>query len=304
MPSIIYIDRQTQERKEEQVYGSTFLELLYGSSFWSRFVGRLFLPLFAKWPFFSSIFGYFQRKNSSKKKIVPFIKKYGVDTSSFLEPVEHFSSFNDFFIRKLKPESRPIFPGDEAAIIPADGRYLFYPEIDRADGFVVKGKKFCLKTLLEDKELASHYAKGSMVIARLCPTDYHRFHFPCDCIPSNTKLINGWLYSVNPIAVKRNIEIFTQNKRTLCMLESSSFGKVLFLEIGATAVGSIYQTYQSGQFYLKGAEKGYFGFGASSLILIFEPGKIIFDPDLLAASKDHLEILCLMGQSMGSKQIQ
>lgn len=297
--SIVYIDRITKKREIEQVYGAQALQFLYGDRFFSKTIGKPLLKLISRAPLFSKLFGFWQNQPWTRKNILPFIKKYGVDSSEFLEPVDSFASFNAFFIRKLKPESRPIASGDQIAIIPADGRYLFYQNIELADGFVVKGQKFNIGTLLGDKTLAANYAHGAMVIARLCPTDYHRFHFPVDCIPSETRLINGCLYSVNPIALKQNVQIFTQNKRCITTLETENFGKVLFIEVGATSVGSMIQTYKPYQNQPKGSEKGYFSFGASSLIVLFEPNKIIFDEDLLEATRQGLEIKCLLGQRLG-----
>lgn len=298
MEAIQYIDRLTGKKQVEKVYGQSALNFLYGPSPLSCLLGTPVRHLLAKTPWISSLVGYYQRLPWSQKKIIPFIQNFGVDPSEFLNSIETFHSFNDFFIRKLKPDSRPIAAGDNVAIIPADGRYLFIPRIDQAEGFVVKGQKFDLCSLLQNETLAKAYAQGTMIIARLCPSDYHRYHFPCDCIPDKTHLINGWLYSVNPIAIKKNVSIFTQNKRTLCRLRTPQFGEVLFLEIGATNVGSIQQTYTPFKDCKKGEEKGYFSFGASSLILLFPPSTLALDSDLLA--HPFQEIRCLMGQSMGS----
>ncbi len=298
MDPITYINRQTGQIEQEKVFGAKALGFLYGNSYLSRFFGPALLQMLAKTPLISASYGWMQQQSWTKQNIRPFIQAFQVDPSEFLENIDHFQSFNDFFIRKLKPKARPIAPGSTTAIMPADGRYLFYPNIEEADGFVVKGEKFNLATLLENERLASHYQHGTMVIARLCPSDYHRFHFPVDCIPGESKLINGWLFSVNPVAIKRDVNIFTQNKRTLCELDTRMFGKVLFMEIGATNVGSIHQTYTPYQFYPKGSEKGYFSFGASSLILLFEPGAIILDSDLI--QHPHVEMRCLMGQSLGT----
>lgn len=295
---IVYINRLTGQKETEKVYGRRALELLYGDRALSRWLSPAVLPLLTRWPFFSAFYGRLQKRPSSVRKIEPFIKAFQLDPEEFLEPVSAFRSFNDFFIRRLKPEARPI-NFYEPAIIPADARYFFYENIDEAEGFIVKGQKFDLRTLLQDDALAEEFSGGSMVIARLCPYDYHRFHFPCDCLPGETFFINGWLYSVNPVAIKRDIEIFTKNKRTLCLLGTPSFGRVLYLEIGATNVGSIHETYTPGKWQSKGAEKGYFEFGASSLILLFQKDTIEFDADLLAATKQGLEIRCLMGQGMG-----
>lgn len=296
---IVYIDRLTRQKNIEKVYGASALQFLYGSGLASLIFGKPLLQLIARWPFFSKLYGYWQKLPFTKGKILPFIQKYHIDQTEFLQPVDAFASFNDFFIRKLKNEARPIVEDDQIAIMPADARYLFFQNIDTAQGFLVKGAKFTLKSLLNDEKLAAAYENGSMVIARLCPTDYHRFHFPVDCTPGTAQLINGWLYSVNPIALKKNIEIFTQNKRAITSLQSNHFGKVLFIEIGATNVGSIIQTYQPEAFAVKGAEKGYFSFGASSIILLFPPNSIEFDSDLLAATEAGFEIRCLFGQSMG-----
>ncbi|MBA2368367.1 MAG: phosphatidylserine decarboxylase [Candidatus Protochlamydia sp.] len=299
MKDIIYIDRVTGQKRLEKIYKGKALHLLYGDTWSGRLVRPLFLSLFSKWPFFSILYGKLQKRGSSVKKVVPFIKKFDVDPTEFLLPVTAFTSFNDFFVRKLKIEARPIAPGKDVAVIPADGRYFFYQDISQSDGFVVKGKKFRLTDLLQDPILAAKYEGGSMVIARLCPSDYHRFHFPCDCIPSSPRLINGCYYSVNPIAIKKNLEIFTQNKRVLSELKSENFGKILYLEIGATNVGSIKGTATPDTFQAKGAEKGYFEFGGSSLILLFSRGSIQFDEDLLQTTKAGYEIRCLMGQRMG-----
>ena len=164
---------------------------------------------------------------------------------------------------------------------------------------IVKGEKLNLVELLNDQKLAEEYVGGSLVAARLCPTDYHRFHFPCDGVPNKTRFINGWLYSVNPIAIKRDIAIFTKNKRAICELQSDHFGKVQYIEVGAANVGSIRETYTPFRHVNKGAEKGYFEFGASALILLFQKGRITFDEDLVKATREGFEIRCLMGQQMG-----
>lgn len=303
MKDIIYINRLTGLQETEKVYGGKSLKLLYGDDWISRLVRPSLLSLLVKWPVFSALYGAWQKKSFTKKKILPFIHHFNVDSSEFLHPISHYNSFNDFFIRQLKPNARPVMGNAKTAVMPADGRYYFYQNIKETDGFVVKGEKFTLESLLQDSDLAKEYDEGSMVIVRLCPSDYHRFHFPCDCLPGPTTLIKGWWYSVNPWAIKRDIQIFSKNKRTLCQLQTQEFGKVLYLEIGATSVGSIRQTYQPGLPYAKGEEKGYFEFGASSLILLFPKGSIQFDTDLIEATKKGFEMRCLMGQSMGCSLI-
>jgi phosphatidylserine decarboxylase len=86
-----------------------------------------------------------------------------------------------------------------------------------------------------------------MLISRLCPSDYHRFHFPVSGIPSEAKLVNGSLYSVSPIALRRNIRYLVMNKRVITLIEAPEFGTVAMIEVGATNVGSIVQTFTRGR---------------------------------------------------------
>lgn len=299
MTDIIYFDRKTKKQEKEKVYGRFFLELLYGDGILYRFFSFFLLPLFSKIPFLSHLYGNFQKSRISRCKIKPFIRSFGIDPSEFLDSVDAFESFNDFFIRRLRPECRPMAEGSDVAILPADARYLVFPQIEKSDGFWVKGKKFSLQSLLGNNELAARYVQGSMVMARLCPVDYHRFHFPVICNPSKAELINGPLYSVNPIALKRNIEILSENKRMITELQTKNFGKVLYIEVGATYVGNIHQTYVPGESYAKGEEKGYFAFGGSCLLVLFEPNRILFDQDLIDCSARKMEVRGLLGQSLG-----
>lgn len=299
MTPLRYIDRQTHQEVTEKVYGEFFINLLYGSSLLSKILSFILVPLFSRWIFLSKLYGALQKSRCSRRKIIPFIQKFQVDSSEFLDHIESYQSFNDFFIRKLKTSARPITPGEEIAILPADGRYLVYENIAQEDGFFVKGQKFDLKTLVQSSELANLYSSGSMVIARLAPVDYHRFHFPTSCLPTASQPISGKLFSVNPAALKKHANILAENQRMITKLKTPHFGTILCIEVGATYVGTIHQTFTPEEPQNKGAEKGYFSFGGSSLILLFEPGRIQFDADLLQASRRRIEMLGKIGQSLG-----
>ncbi len=298
-PEFYYFDRKSKKKIKEKVYFGFFVSLLYGNEWYKKFLSYLILPLISNFSFFSYFSGLIYKSRWSRKKILPFIKEFKIDTSEFLDSVDSFCSFNDFFIRKLKSSSRPLASGDDHAVLPADGRYLVYPEISQIDSFSIKGKKFCLESFLRDSSLVEKYAMGSLVIGRLSPVDYHRFHFPLNCVPQRSELINGSWFSVHRSALQKNINILSENKRMRTVLDTIYFGTMLFVEIGATCVGSIFQTFTSGNFYKKGDEKGYFSFGGSSIVLLFRSGQIVFDQDLVDASQKNIEVLGLMGQSLG-----
>lgn len=284
-----YIDRKTGKLKEEPIYCETILYFLYASK-----VGISLGILLAELPFFSQFLGWWYQRPWTKKKILPFIKRFSIDTTEFEHPVHSYSSFNAFFIRTLKKECRPL---SEGPIIPADGRYFFYQDVSLYNP-VVKKKKFSINKLIGSDSLANSYSKGSMVLARLAPSDYHRFHFPCDCIPGQSHLINGPLYPSHPKTIIQNLAFFSENKRVITELKTDQFGTILFIEIGAVAVGSIHQTYKRGIFYKKGDEKGYFSFGGSAIVLFFEKGSIDLAKDILAHTAQQTETLCRMGEPL------
>ena len=299
MTQINYYDRDKKKICIEKVYGNAVLYLLYGDNFISKVLSVTALPLIAKFSFFSKVYGFLQKLSYSRKKIKLFIEKYNIDTSELATSIDSFKSFNDFFIRRLNTKARPIIASSDFASMPADARYLVYSDIQQLESFFVKGKKLDIYSLVDNVNLAKNYLKGSIAIARLAPVDCHRYHFPCQCVAEKPKLINGHFYSVNPIAIKKNINILFQNKRILSILHTKYFGKVLYIQIGATNVSSINNIYIPYHPHEKGDEMGYFSFGASSLILLFEPNRIIFDNDLLQFSQQGIETKALMGQSLG-----
>ena len=138
-----------------------------------------------------------------------------------------------------------------------------------------------------------------MLISRLCPSDYHRFHFPVSGIPGEARLIKGSLYSVSPVALRRNLKYLVQNKRYVTLMEAPEFGTVAIIEVGATNVGSVVQSYIPGRAVVKGEEKGMFAFGGSCVITLFAEGRIMFDADLVAQSLNHIETYARMGDQLG-----
>jgi phosphatidylserine decarboxylase len=288
--SIQVYNRLTQSLVTEVVYGEGFLRFVYGNQ-----LGEWALHALVKRAAFSHWYGRRMDAPSSRAKVKPFIDQFEVDVSEFAEPVKSFRTFNEFFYRKLKPSARPIVADPNAIAFPADGRHLVVPDAAQCLDFFVKGARFDMAALVGDAALAERFAQGAVLISRLCPTDYHRFHFPCDGIPDAPRLINGWLYSVSPIALLRRPSILWENKRYVTTLRTARIGDVLLLEVGATCVGSVIHTSSPGAAIRKGDEKGYFRFGGSCFISIFEPGRIQFADDLLANSAAGREVYARMG---------
>lgn len=292
---IKFFNRYTGRVEQELVYGATWMRWTYCNPF-----GRLALEAFVKRPFFSRWYGWRMNRPVSRRKVLPFIRTYGLDVNEFAETPESFRTFNEFFYRRLKPTARPIDPDPKVVVFPADGRHLGFADASQIDGVFVKGQRFDLVKLLGNSKLAARYSRGTLVLSRLCPVDYHRFHFPLAGRVAETTLFNGPLYSVNPIALRRQLSYLWENRRTLTTLETEQFGTVLLLEIGATNVGSIVQTYRPGTTVAKGDGKGYFRFGGSSTLLLFEPGCVRLAEDLVAHSSTQLELYARVGDRLGT----
>jgi phosphatidylserine decarboxylase len=290
-----YFNRLTATLETERIYGEHWLRLLY------KHPAGTILRHLIKRQFFSRWYGRRMARPASRALIAPFIEKFGLDPAEFAEPLASFTSFNDFFIRKLKPDARPLDPDPNSAVFPCDGRHLAFPDVSQVNSVFVKGQRFDLPALLGSTDLASRYAKGSLVLSRLCPIDYHRYHFPAAGTPSESVLLNGPLFSVSPLALRRNLSYLWQNKRVLTELATSDFGTILTVEIGATNVGSINQTFTPGQPVARGDERGYFAFGGSSTITLIEPNRITLAPDLLEHSANQTELYAVMGDILGTK---
>lgn len=292
---IIYFNRHTGKEETELVLGEQAIRQTYGTM-----KGRLALHLLIKRAFFSRLYGTHMNKPASARRIPGFIKQFGINMEEASTPPGGFANFNEFFYRQLKPGARPVDEAPEHAVFPADGRHSGFQDASQVSGVFVKGQTFDIPALLGDRKLGKRYAHGSLIISRLCPVDYHRFHFPVEGTPEETRLIPGPLASVSPYALRRRLSWLWTNKRTLTLLDSPQWGKVALIDVGATCVGSIFQTFTPGRPVDKGAEKGYFAFGGSTVITLFEPGRIQLAQDLLDCSARQQELYARVGSFMGS----
>lgn len=287
---IQYYDRESGLLKTEKVAAEKWLVWLYNNP-----VGEATLWALVKRKLVSSIYGNMMDRPSSTKKIQPFVEEFDIDMSSVQK--QEFNSFNDFFTRKLKNSARPVDTNSTITVSPADGKLLAYADISNSD-FILKGYRFDILSFLNNADLAKNYLDGTLVIIRLAPLDYHRFHFPINGRVSPITRIDGDYYSVNPLALRKIIEIFCLNKREFIIISNPLFGDVVMAEVGATMVGSIIQTY-TGNLVKKGEEKGYFKFGGSSVVLLFEKNKIRIDDDLLINTLKGYETAIKEGERIG-----
>lgn len=300
---ILVVDRRTKGLVEEIIDGKIVLSMraIYQSKVGLTLINTGVKDLLQN---ISEKQGKRMNSHESAKDIPKFIEFFKgqlkMDEAKY--PIEYFKTFNEFFIRELKPGARPIaYPErDDIAICAADCRLMAFNSANESLRFWIKGRKFSIQGLLGKDTCSSAFVDGSLVIFRLAPQDYHRFHVPVSGTIESFVDIPGYLYTVNPIAVNsKYCNVFTENKRVVSIISTSEFGKVAFVAIGATMVGSITFTKNEGDYVHKGDEFGYFSFGGSTVICVFEKDAIQIDEDLLSNSERSLETLVSVGMRLG-----
>ena len=292
---IKYVDRAEKMLRQEGVYADGLLHWLYNSH-----IGTIINYFFFRNNYVSRLYGWLNKQRPSKRKIKPFIRKMKVNTDELMCPIEGFKSFNDFFKREIDLSKRPINTSPYVCISPVDGKILAYQSMSPGMTFRIKRSVFNLSSFLFDETLVERFSHGSMVVCRLCLKDYHHFHFPDSGFPGEAIAIKGKYYASGPYSLRKLIPFFSENYRMLTMLESEHFGRIAIIEIGAFTVGSIQQRYRSECRVVKGDRKGFFEMGGSTVVLLFEKGRIALDKDLCANTENDLETYILMGDSIGS----
>ena len=293
---IQYYNRKSHSVETEKVYGASALEWAYQSK-----LGFFLTHTFFSKKWLSVLMGWYESSRFSIKKIAPFIQNYEIKMEEY--ETTAYASFNDFFIRKFKSGLRPFSPSETVFAAGAEARYLLFQNLSAKTTLRVKGIDLQLTELIGEPQLASEFEGGNLIIARLCPVDYHRYHFPVSGTLTRHYTVSGELHSVNPVALKVKPDIFLKNERQVAILENPHFGKIAMIEVGALGVGKIIQSAYTQSTPLplaitKGTEKGYFLFGGSTVIWVFQKNKFNPSADLLENSLKGLETWVQLGDSL------
>lgn len=249
----------------------------------------------------------------SKAHIAQFIESFQLrDTLFELKKPDPstYATFNEFFAREIKEEARPTDEptNDFVSSSPADCRLTAFQTIDLATEYWIKGYGFSLARLLSDESLATQFDGGSIVIARLAPQDYHRWHSPVSGMVEGIRNIPGAYYTVNPQAINEPgaLDVFCENKRSVMLLKRSSTGSpIAVIAVGAMLVGSINYVDgvdQIGVSVRRGQCLGAFAYGGSTVIVLYPRGEISIDEDLVRNSTEQgCETLMRVGWRVGMK---
>lgn len=285
---LMFVDRRTGALVEERVFGAEALTRIYGAGLRARLLQRL-MPQ----PVVSALYGRMQRTARSQRKIARFVQDLGIDAAEASRPLGDYRTLDDFFTRRLRDGARPIDAAPDALVSPADGRALAFLGVDEA--LPIKGRAVRLASLLGEP---SPFERAAVLIVRLAPADYHRFHAPCDGVLSAPRELGGLLHSVHPIALAAGAPSF-ENRRQVSRLHSERFGALFLVEVGALLVGEIERTRAPGQ-VAKGDELGMFHFGGSTVVVVVDGARLALDADLLENTARGLETRVRVGERVAA----
>lgn len=266
----------------------TLLRFLYRTA-----PGRLLLKPLISRPL-SAAAGHFLDTPLSKPLIGPFLRKARIDLAAY-QP-ETYACFNDCFTRRIRPELRPL-PADEAALIaPCDGRLSVWPIRDDTV-LPIKQSRYTVSSLLGSARLAAPFRDGLCLVFRLCVDDYHRYCYFDSGVKSANVFLPGKLHTVRPIALHAG-PVFSENCREYTFLRTDHFGLAAQIEVGAMLVGKI-ENHDGPGTFVRGAEKGRFLYGGSTIVVLLRKDAAQLLPELTAASARGEETRVLMGQIIG-----
>ena len=263
------------------------------SFLYTNIFGRMLLkPLIQ--PQVSKLAGRYLSSAHSKWLISKFIERNEIDMDIYEEC--DYSSFNDFFTRKIKPDCRPVPEDLDVLISPCDCLATVYP-IQENTTFSIKNTEYTLRSLLRSPRLAKRFRGGYAYVLRLTVEDYHRYLYSVSGKQSKNYHIDGTFHTVNPIA-NDYLPIYKENTREYTVIRSKEFGDVLQMEVGALLVGKISNHKQS-TVVTRGEEKGFFEYGGSTIVVLTQKGRVTPRSDLLTNSKNGYDTKVLQAHPLG-----
>ena len=230
----------------------------------------------------------------SRPLIGPFIRRNGIDLTDYTE--EDYSCFNDFFCRRIRPETRPLPEDPNVLIAPCDGLLSAY-RIKDGTVLPIKQSLYSVSDLLGMDAAARRFRSGVCLVFRLCVDNYHRYCYIDDGQKGPNVFLPGVLHTVRPIALE-TVPVFVRNCREYTIMDTVHFGTVAQVEVGALLVGRI-DNHQGAGPICRGGEKGRFLFGGSTVVVLLEEDRVDVDEALFSATANGIETPVVMGQPLG-----
>lgn len=288
-------DGETGELIPEDVQDERVLKLLY-----TTVVGRLATWAVFSRRWFSTVYSLSARSRFGRKSVPDFIERFGIVEADF-EPAT-YRTFNDFFIRRLRDGARPFVADSDKLPAFAEARYTGWSSADEVPFFTVKRARYSVEALLVESRWAEVFRGGPVLIARLAPQDYHRFHIVDDGEILDHYELRGRYHSVNPIATGSQAGVFALNRRSVTVQQTRNFGRVAYVDVGAMTIGSIVAQRRIADQVRRGDERGYFQFGGSTVVMVGERGRWEPTETILESTREGVETYVRLGRVVGKSR--
>ena len=232
--------------------------------------------------------GSFLDTPASAAGIDTFIAATNYNIDDYIEGPSGWQTFNQFFAREVKSGKRPIAePRDDSVIVsPADAVFMGQWPIDENSNITVKGATWAIAELLDGSPYKDAFEGGIYTHSFLYIDDYHRYHVPVAGTVKEVRNISGRVYmdvfreddgTLN--VVDGDTYQFNQ-ERGLVVIDSPEVGLVAVLPIGMAYVSSVNLTTEVGAELRKGDPFGYFMFGGSDIVMVFQHRNIVLDAEI------------------------
>ena len=206
---------------------------------------------------------------------------YAVEPSGWL-------TFNQFFAREVKPGRRPIAEprNDKVIVSPADSVFAGKWDIDASSKVTVKGVTWPIAKLLEGSPYQDAFKDGIYTHSFLNGNDYHRYHVPVAGAIKEVRKIQGRVYLDLIRRADGSLQIIDgdtyqyNQERGLIVIDSPEVGLVAVLPVGMGFVSSVNLTPEVGARLQKGDEFGYFLFGGSDIVMLFQNKQAVIDAEV------------------------
>ena len=287
--AVIY-DRVRRRTYDEPQYGASLLRFLYNT-----LIGRVLLRLVIQ-PWFSTILKRWYVRPSTIETVNKYITDYGIKKSDYQD--SDWRTFNDFFGRALTKQAKEkllesVQSADDVVSV-AEGKLRAY-QVTSDALLDVKQRQYRLSDIIGDEELAQEFTGGTALVYRLSMHNYHRYWYPDVGRVVFQKDYPGVLHTISSVSVK--YPVYSINKRSVTLLETAHFGRILMIEVGAMIAGTITNTKK--QTAKRGGEKGRFEIGGSTIIVVYANGIMQVDNDIRLQNEKGREVMVTIGSIIG-----
>ncbi len=298
-----YIDRATGNVVREHLLANTVVSALYSPALEKAPM----LTRLASSRYVSRVLGYLNYDNvlsAHATGMLKFLRDSGIPLAEFVGNLSEYDTARKVFERQIRYwNCRPLPQNPRAVVCPADARALI-GSMEQSSGLYLKQKFFSFPELLgEGSPWQSSFEAGDYAVFRLTPEKYHYTHTPVSGRVLDCYSVEGRYFPCNPNAAVQLITPVSKNRRVVTVLETdcdggSGVGQVAMIEVVALMIGQIEQRYseqryenpksiEKGMFVRAGAPKALFRPGSSTVVLLFQRGRIQFARDLVENQRRH-----------------